>query len=73
MSTAALAICSIDDTTCSTELMPSTSRGVAHGQHRQRPHLVHESGHVHLEAQHGICHAFVVEVERGIGQIDHEL
>ena len=46
---------------------------VTHSQHRQRSHLVHEGRHVLLEAQDGIGHALVVEIERGVGQIDHEL
>ena len=73
MSTAALPMRSIADTTCSTPAICSASRFERPGEHAHLAHLVHELVETLLELGDFVGHALVREEQRGVAEVDHEL
>ena len=73
MSTAALPMRSIADTTCSTldDLLGVALR--ARREHAHLAHLVHELGEALFELAHLFGHARVGEEQRRVPEVDHEL
>ena len=73
MSTAALAIRSMAEMTCRTDAISSASRRVAGGEDAHGPHVVHEGRHRLLELVDLLGHVGVAEVQRRVGEVDHQL
>ena len=73
MSTAALPMRSMELITWSTDAIASASLGCRAASTRHGPHVVHEVGHLVLELVDLLGHVRVAEVERGVGQVDHQL
>ena len=73
MSTAALPIRSMERDDLEHRRHGLGLLGVPGGQHGHGPHVVDEVGHLVLELVDLLGHVGVAEVERGVGEVDHQL
>ena len=73
MSTAALAMRSMARDDLEHRRHRVGLRGGAGGQHAHRPHVVDEVVHALLELADLLGHVGVAEVQRGVGEVDHQL